>query len=209
MQSCKAACCSCISAGVATSAAAPPIAMDAMDIVSVGAAIDRSTMAIVSSSAATDRSATAIAAIRVAIDHSVPDAVLEANQRAERYAMGMNDRESWIAQNGYTTDRQLFPNGPLRTWRAASGILWNRMWGVHLGLGMALRYVRQQRLEIASSLLQRLQVETEDRDDDSDDDGEVPRSEAEASEMSEQDVPMEDMPDEPMSDELESVDGSM
>ena len=167
-------------------------------------------MAIVSSSAATDRSATAIAAIRVAIDHSVPDAVLEANQRAERYAMGMNDRESWIAQNGYTTDRQLFPNGPLRTWRVASGILWNRMWGVHLGLGMALRYVRQQRLEIASSLLQRLQVETEDRDDDSDDDvEEVPRSEAEASELSEPDVPMEDFPDEPMSDELASVDESM
>ena len=174
--------------------------MDAMDIVSVGAAIDRSTMAIVSSSAATDRSATAIAAIRVAIDHSVPDAVLEANQRAERYAMGMNDRESWIAQNGYTTDRQLFPNGPLRTWRAASGLLWNRMWGVHLGLGMVLRYVRQQRLEIATSLLQRLQVETEDRDD-SDDDVE------EFSERSEPDVPMED--DEAMSDELASVDGSM
>ena len=180
--------------------------MDAMAIVSVGAAIDRSTMAIVSSSAATDRSATAIAAIRVAIDHSVPDAVLEANQRAERYAMGMNDRESWIAQNGYTTNRQLFPNGPLRTWRAASGLLWDRMWGVHLGLGQALRYLRQQQLEMARTLLLRLQVETEDRDDDSDDDGEVS---PEASETSVLDVPMEDMPDEPMSDELDEVDGAM
>ena len=103
--------------------------------------------------------------------------------------------------DGYTTDRQLFRNGPLRTWRAANGLLWNRMWGVHLGLGMALRYVRQQRLEIASSLLQRLQVETEDRDEEDDVDGWVSPSEAEASETS--------VPDDPMGDELDEVEGAL
>ena len=72
------------------------------------------------------------------------------------------------------------------------------------GLGLALTYLRQHRLDSVHSILVRLQVETEDRDEDSGDDGWVS---PEASETSVLDVPMED--DEPMSDELDEVDGAM
>ena len=119
MQPCKAACCSCISAVVATSAISPPFAMNTMAIVSLSAAINQ----------------------------SVPDAVLEANERAEREAMGRNDLQSWIAQNVYTNNRQLHPNGPRRTWRGASLLMWDCMMGVRDGLGLALTYLCQHRLD--------------------------------------------------------------
>ena len=151
----------------------------------------------------------AIVSLSAAINQSVPDAVLEANERAEREAMGRNDLQSWIAQNVYTNNRQLHPNGPRRTWRGASLLMSDRMMGVRDGLGLALTYLRQHRLDSVHSMLVRLQVETEDRDEDSDDDGWASPSEAEASETSVLDVPMEDMPDEPMGVELDEVEGAM
>ena len=143
----------------------------------------------------------AIVSLSAAINQSVPDAVLEANERAEREAMGRNDFQSWIAQNVYTNNRQLHPNGPRRTWRGASLLLWDRMMGVRDGLVLALKYLRQHRLDSVHSSLVRLQVEIEDRNEEDDVDGWVSPSEAEASETS--------VPDDPMGDELDEVEGAM
>ena len=126
----------------------------------------------------------AIVSLSAAINQSVPDAVLEANERAEREAMGRNDLQSWIAQNVHANNCQLHPNGPRRTWRGASLLMWDRMMGVRDGLGLALTYLRQHRLDSVHSILVRLQVETEDRDEEDDVDGWVSPSEAEASETS-------------------------
>ena len=46
----------------------------------------------------------AIVSWSAAINPSVPDVVLEANERAEREAMGRNDLQSWIAQNVHTNN---------------------------------------------------------------------------------------------------------
>ena len=143
----------------------------------------------------------AIVSLSAAINQSVPDAVLEAKERAEREAMGRNDLQSWIAQNVYTNNRQLHPNGPRRTWRGASLLMSDRMMGVRDGLGLALTYFCQHRLDSVHSILVRLQVETEDRDEEDDVDGWVSPSEAEAFETS--------VPDDPMGDELDEGEGAL
>ena len=60
----------------------------------------------------------------------------------------------------------------------------DRMMGVRDGLGLALTYPRQHRLDSVHSILVRLQVETEDRDEEDDVDGWVSPSEVEASQTS-------------------------